>query len=46
VAPADLDLRDHPDGAVLGVRVVPRAGRSAVAGVREGALARCGTLRY
>jgi uncharacterized protein len=27
-----------PDGVIISVRVIPRAGRSAIAGVREGAL--------
>ncbi len=31
-------VQDGPGGAVLTVRVVPRAGRSEVAGVRHGAL--------
>jgi uncharacterized protein (TIGR00251 family) len=29
---------DGPDGATLAIRVVPRAGRTALAGVRNGAL--------
>ena len=34
----DLRIEDGPGGAELGVRVVPRSGRDAVAGVRDGAL--------
>ena len=33
-----LALRETPDGVVVPVRVVPRAGRSSVDGVVEGAL--------
>jgi len=29
---------DSPDGAILDIRVVPRAGRTALAGMRNGAL--------
>ena len=35
---SELQLSDSSAGAVLRVRVVPRAGRSALAGVRDGAL--------
>ena len=35
---SELQLSDSSAGAVLLVRVVPRAGRSALAGVRDGAL--------
>ena len=35
---AQLDLRDSPEGASLTVRVKPRASKSRVVGVREGAL--------
>ena len=31
-------ITPQPDGVVLDVRVIPRAGRSGVAGVRDGAL--------
>jgi len=31
-------IQDRPDGAILSVRVIPRAGRTSLAGVREGAL--------
>jgi uncharacterized protein (TIGR00251 family) len=34
----DLRIENGPGGAELVVRVVPRAGRDAVAGVRDGAL--------
>jgi len=34
----DLKIDDGPGGAEVGVRVIPRAGRDAVAGVRDGAL--------
>jgi uncharacterized protein YggU (UPF0235/DUF167 family) len=33
-----LAITERSDGAVIPVRVIPRAGRSAVAGVRDGAL--------
>ena len=33
-----LVITDRPDGAVIPVRVIPRAGRTSVAGVRGGAL--------
>jgi uncharacterized protein YggU (UPF0235/DUF167 family) len=35
---SELQLSDSSTGAVLRIRVVPRAGRSALAGVRDGAL--------
>ena len=35
---ADLALTTTPDGVVIAVRVVPRAGRTALDGVVEGAL--------
>ena len=35
---SELQISDSSAGAVLRVRVVPRAGRSALAGVRDGAL--------
>lgn len=31
-------VRDAPDGAVLDIRVIPRAGRTQVAGTRENAI--------
>ena len=31
-------IADGPDGAVLALRVIPRAGRTALAGTRDGAL--------
>ena len=33
-----LAIQDHPEGAVLPVRVIPRAGRTSLAGIRDGAL--------
>jgi len=33
-----LPLADSPSGVTFGVRVIPRAGRTAIAGVRGGAL--------
>ena len=33
-----MKIEDRPGGAEVSVRVIPRAGRDAVAGVREGAL--------
>ncbi len=33
-----LTLGDSPTGVTMGVRVIPRAGRSGIAGVRGGAL--------
>lgn len=33
-----LDLKQHPDGFSLRVRVIPKAHRNAVAGVEDGAL--------
>ena len=36
--PAPLRVVDTDDGTRLTVRVIPRAGRSAVAGIRDGAL--------
>jgi len=33
-----LVILDRPEGAVISVRVIPRAGRTSLAGVREGAL--------
>lgn len=36
--PPALDVREAPGGAILAVRVVPRAGRTVIAGVREGAV--------
>jgi len=33
-----LVILDRPEGAVIPVRVIPRAGRTSLAGVREGAL--------
>ena len=31
-------IADHPDGAILTLRIVPRAGRTALAGTRDNAL--------
>ena len=31
-------ITDAPDGAVVDIRVIPRAGRTAVAGTRDGAV--------
>jgi uncharacterized protein len=31
-------VSERPDGVVIDVRVIPRAGRSAIAGTRDGAL--------
>jgi uncharacterized protein (TIGR00251 family) len=31
-------ITDGPDGATIDIRVIPRAGRTAVAGIRNGAL--------
>lgn len=36
--PAALPIQHSPDGITFSVRVVPRAGRTAAAGVRAGAL--------
>ena len=33
-----LDVRDTPEGAVLRVRVVPRAGRTTIDGIVDGAI--------
>lgn len=33
-----LQVADTPDGAVFSVRVIPRGGRSAIAGTRDAAL--------
>ena len=38
VDPRDLEILDGPKGAALSVRVVPRAGRSKLSGIRQGAL--------
>jgi hypothetical protein len=31
-------IADHPDGAILTLKIVPRAGRTALAGTRDNAL--------
>ena len=38
MSPADLALTTTPDGVAIPIRVVPRAGRTALDGVVEGAL--------